>query len=175
MDIDFLLIRRMKKGDEKASAVFIKKYYSEILSYCLYHCYETDYAEDLVQETFIRFFQKLSNYQHMGKAKNYLYTIAGNLCKDCYRSKREIPMADLPELVSGENQNQKENNKLLIEWALGELPEELREIVILHYFQDFTYKEIAKILKIGEPLVKYRIKRAKELLRELCGEEDGTK
>ncbi|MFT3984930.1 MAG: RNA polymerase sigma factor [Lachnospiraceae bacterium] len=175
MDTDFLLIHRMKKGDEKAFAVFIKKYYSEILRYCTYHCHDIHYAEDLTQETFSHFFRKLSNYQHIGKVKNFLYTIAGNLCKDYYRSKRVIHLADLPELHSEEDQVQRGNNKILVEWALAKLPEELREVVVLHYFQGFTYKEIAKILKIGEPLVKYRIKRAKEILRELCGEEDAGK
>lgn len=175
MDTDFLLIYKMKKGDEKACAAFIRKYYPDILKYCLYHCRDMNDAEDLAQETFTRFFQKFSDYQHMGKAKNYLYTIAANLCRDFYRSRREVPLADLPELRTEENQDQVEQNKLLLEWALGKLPEELRETVILYYFQGFTYKEIAKILKVGESLTKYRMKRAKELLRKLCGEEDNVK
>ncbi|MBD5457976.1 MAG: RNA polymerase sigma factor, partial [Lachnospiraceae bacterium] len=48
----------------------------------------------------------------------------------------------------------------------AKLSEELREVVILHYFQELSMREIAGILQIGIPLVKYRIKRAKELLRE---------
>lgn len=175
MDSDFWLIYRMKNGDETACAVFIKKYYPEILRYCAYHCHDRAYAQDLVQETFTRFFQGLSAYQHRGKMKNYLYTIAGNLCRDFYRSRKEVFLADLSEPEAGDNQSQREENKLFVEWALGKLPEELREIVILHYFQDWTYKEIAGLLKIGEPLVKYRAKRAKELLQKWCGEEDADK
>lgn len=79
MDIDFLLLQRMKRGDENAFNVFVRKYYKEILNYCNYHCPDTSTAEDLTQETFLRFFEKLSDYRYMGKTKNYLYTMIGVL------------------------------------------------------------------------------------------------
>lgn len=65
MDIDFLLLQRMKRGDENAFDVFVRKYYKEILNYCNYHCPDTSTAEDLTQETFLRFFEKLSDYRYM--------------------------------------------------------------------------------------------------------------
>ena len=49
MDIDFLLLQRMKRGDENAFNVFVRKYYKEILNYCNYHCPDTSTAEDLTQ------------------------------------------------------------------------------------------------------------------------------
>lgn len=57
MDTDFLLIRRMKRGDEAAFDIFVHKYYESILTYCCYHCPDTSYAEDLTQEVFVRFFE----------------------------------------------------------------------------------------------------------------------
>ena len=60
----------------------------------------------------------------------------------------------------------------VLEQALRELPEEMRDVLILHYYQDLKLKEIAKIQEIGLPLVKYRIKAAKERLREILGEEE---
>ncbi len=79
---DFLLILQMKQGNEKAFDKFVRKYYAEILSYCRYHCLDQAEAEDLTQETFLRFMENIAFYQHIGKAKNYLYVIAGNLCKN---------------------------------------------------------------------------------------------
>lgn len=87
MDTDFLLIRKMRQGDEEAIDLFVRKYYPDIFRYCRYHCFDTEYAEDLTQETFVRFFEKFAEYHHFGKAKNYLYTIAGNLCKDYYKKR----------------------------------------------------------------------------------------
>lgn len=94
MDADFLLIKRMKQGDEDAFDVFIRRYYGDILRYCAYRCANTGCAEDLTQETFVRFFEKLSDYRHMGKAKNYLYTIAGNLCRNEYKRQTGVPMEE---------------------------------------------------------------------------------
>ncbi len=47
MNIDFLLIQRMKRGDESAFDIFVRKHYEKILKYCSYHCLDTSYAEDL--------------------------------------------------------------------------------------------------------------------------------
>ena len=61
--------------------------------------------------------------------------------------------------------------RLDMEEALRRLPGELREILILYYFQERKQREIADILGIGLPLVKYRLKQAKEQLGELLGKE----
>lgn len=71
MDSDFLLIRKMKQGEESAFDLFVRKYYKEVLIYCSYRSPDKEYAEDITQETFVRFFAKLSEYHHKGKTKNY--------------------------------------------------------------------------------------------------------
>ena len=58
--------------------------------------------------------------------------------------------------------------------ALEQLPPELLEVAILYFFQELKQKEIARILGVGLPLVKYRIRRAKELLAQMIGKEDAT-
>ena len=62
--------------------------------------------------------------------------------------------------------------RLDVHTALEKLPKELREVTILFFFQEVKQKEIAKILGIGLPLVKYRIRRAKELLAGYLGKEE---
>ena len=170
MDSDFLLIHRMKNGDETAIETFIRKYYPVILRYCHLHLRDKSYAEDATQEVFARFFRTLNQYQHYGKAQNYLYVIAANICRDFYRNPQEEsieglleePVSEMPPL----------DLRLDIHMALEKLPPELREVSILFFFQEVKQKEIAKILGIGLPLVKYRIKRAKELLAGYLGKEE---
>lgn len=191
MQQDFLLIRKMKNGDEAAMEVFVRRYYAQILQYCCYHCADKAWAEDLTQETFERFFRRLAAYKYQGKPLNYLYTIARNLCIDRGRKRQDVAVESPEEWDRASEESEKrggtrERNgmpdetcrveeKLLIEEALGKLPEEQREIVILHYFQDFSLREIAGILGIGLPLVKYRMKKAKERLRELLGDDEVSK
>lgn len=174
MDSDFLLIRRMKQGEETAFDLFVHKYYKEVLTYCGYHCPDREYAEDITQETFVRFFTKLSNYHFKGKTKNYLYTIAGNLCKDYFKKIKEIPVKESElssKIESAKRPMEDVLNKLTIEWALKQLPDEMREVVILYYFQELKLTEIADILHIGLPLVKYRLKQAKKQLEKLLQRE----
>ena len=172
MDADFLLLHRMRHGDDQAIEDFVRKYYPRVKRYCHLHIQDTGYAEDLTQETFARFFRTLSQYQHYGKAANYLYVIAGNLCRDHHKKPGEIPMEGLPE--QSVYQTEALDLRLDVRRALEQLPSELREVTILYFFQELRQKEIARILGIGLPLVKYRIRRAKELLEQLLGKEDAT-
>lgn len=173
---DFLLIRKMKQGDDDAFDLFVRKYYQKILIYCHCHCFDKAYAEDLTQEAFVRFFTKLSDYHYKGKTLNYLYTIAGNLCKDHLKKAKEIPMEEM-ELTDEDNRQQypMENvlNRIFIQQALGQLPDELCEVLTLYYFQELKLTEIAEILQIGLPLVKYRLQQARKQLKELLGKEEG--
>ncbi len=174
MDFDLLLIQKMKRGNEKAFDVFVHKYYEEILKYCRYHCLDTSYAEDLTQETFLHFFEKLSDYRYIGKTQNYLYTIAGNLCRDYYKKVKESPLEEQSrEIQNGLWQSETEDilNKITIETALSNLPKELQDVIALYYFQELKLAEISKTLHISLPLVKYRIKQAKIRLEKLLKEE----
>ena len=172
MDTDFLLLHRMRNGDDQAIEDFVRKYYPMILRYCQLHIQDLGSAEDLTQETFAQFFRTLSQYQHYGKAANYLYVIAGNLCRDYHKKPEAIPMEELPEQPV--YQTDTLDIRLDVHRALKQLQPELREVTILYFFQELKQKEIARILGIGLPLVKYRIKRAKELLEQLLGKEDAT-
>lgn len=171
---DFLLIQKMKQGNEQAFDTFVRKYYNEILKYCSYHCYDTEYAQDLTQETFVNFFAKLSDYHFQGKTKNYLYTIAGNLCKNYYKKNKEVLISD-EELSKYEWSNDIEQalNKVFIESAVHSLPRELKEVVVLYYLEEFKIAEIADELQISISLVKYRLTNARKQL-ELFGREEDT-
>lgn len=162
MDADFLLIKKMKIGDEQAVDTFIHKYYPTILKYCHLHINDYGHAEDMTQETFERFFRTLNQYKHYGKAVNYLYVIAANRCRDYYRKKSEIAVERLPEQPDWGME--RIEGWLDVQSALDSLPHELREVAVLFFFQGVKQKEIAQILEIGLPLVKYRCRKTKELL-----------
>lgn len=175
MNTDFVLIQKMKQGDESAYDIFIRKYYEEILRYCSLHCADTKYAEDLTQETFLHFFARLSDYHFKGKTKNYLYTIAGNLCKDFYKKKKDVPTErQVLEENSGPSLDTLDGvlEKIVLEKAMEALPEKLREVIILYYFQELKLSEIAEVLQIGLSLVKYRLRQAKKMLEQLLRKED---
>lgn len=186
----FWSVRKMKNGDEQELENFVREYYPSILRYCYRYVFDADEAEDMTQETFERFFSSLDRYRHYGKALNYLYVIAGNLCKNALRSRREVAFSQLgeenakkilPKAEKGfgtgiRSRKETEESELHVvqidlEQAVQQMPEELREVVILYYFQELKLREIAGILGIGLPLVKYRMKKAKEHLKSVLGED----
>ena len=126
-------------------------------------------AEDLTQETFARFFASLDRYKHYGKAANYLYVIAGNLCRDHYRRQSELPLADLPE--PADRPLDTLDTRLDLQDAFRVLPPEIQPAAVLFFLQERKQREIAKILGIGLPLVKYRIRKARELLAQFLRKE----
>ena len=170
MDKDFLLIRRMKNGDDAAIETFVRNYYPAILRYCHLHIQDQRDAEDATQEVFVRFFRTLGTYRHYGKALHYLYGIAANLCRDSYRKPRETSLEELEAVAV--SQTEPLDLRLDVHRALEKLPPELREVTVLYFFQDLKQTEIAAILGIGLPLVKYRLKRAKALLAGYLGKEE---
>ena len=162
MDRDFLLVQKMRMGDEEAVESFVTKYYARILSYCQVQIGDHGYAEDMTQETFERFFRSLKQYRHYGKAANYLYVIAANVCHDYHRKRREIVTETLSEQADVRGDDPEA--RLDVQMAFRRLPEEIRETAILYFLQERKQKDIAAMLGIGLPLVKYRIRRARELL-----------
>ena len=175
MDADFFLIRKMRQGDEDAFDTFVRKYYSDILRYCACRCSDSEEAQDLTQETFVRFFGGFSDYRHKGKAKNYLYTIAGNLCKNYYKKRDKIPVLTDECGQRGDVADSCEESavdRAVLRWALDQLEPGQRDVIDLYYFRELKLKEIAEALHIGLPLVKYRLRRAKDRLQELLREEE---
>lgn len=163
-DMDFLLVKKAKNGDEQAGEQLIRKYYTAIYQYCFLHLRDRDLAEDMTQETFTRYFEALQTYTDYGKLKNYLYRIAGNIIKNYYKKKKELPMEEMSEIPG--NDMRDAEIRMDIEQAIDRLPKELKEITILFFFQDLKQKDIARLLDINLSLVKYRISRAKKLLSE---------
>ena len=146
------------------------------MNYCNYHCPDTSTAEDLTQETFLRFFEKLSDYRYMGKTKNYLYTIAGNLLKNSFAGKNTVSLDEYIENV-GEICEQADKYNALIDRTdfasvLNKLPDDLKKCISMYYMQGYKQKEISIMLGISLPLVKYKIKRAKKILEKIMEGED---
>lgn len=158
------------EGGELVLEKIIRKYYDEIFRYCYHHVGSRDTAEDLCQDTFLSFIEHYDKYRLMGKTKNYLYTIAGNKCRDYYKKKAPLIMENIPEQETGQPMEE----TVVIRQMVMSLPGEYREAVILRYFQSMRYKDIADILAIRLSLAKYRVKKGVELLSDMEGGAYGT-
>ena len=171
MDADLFLIHRMRNGDEAAIEAFVRNHYPTILHYCYYRTSDRNQAEDLTQETFYRFFKSFSVYSHKGRLANYLFVIAGNLCKDQWRSAQKQQMEELTENIPDPIKDMDAERKTDIRNAVRSLPQEIREVVCCHYILGMKLREIADAEGISLSLVKYRLMKGKEMLKNALEKE----
>lgn len=172
MDEDFFLIRRIRAGSEDAAEAFVRKYYDDITGYCGRKLGDSFQAEDAAQQTFLQFLSAVSRYEHRGKAKNYLYVIAGNICRNSYASVKAVSLEQTASEPAYEGFQTVSAERISIEQAVLSLPDELREVIWLHYFQELKIKEISAITGITQSNIKYRLKHAKDRLACLLRKED---
>lgn len=125
-------------------------------------------AEDLAQQTFLIAQQKLPQVRDQAKVDRWLMAVVRSCFQKSWRRRRPIPagnlelhMEDVPVTLPGEDPIDRER----LSQALEELPEPSRVILLMFYFEDFSYKEIAEQLQIPLGTVMSRLARAKQRLR----------
>ena len=147
----------------------IEQQYDKLLRYCYMKLRDRALAEDLTQETFIKFFES-KDYHSIGKEMAYLYTIARNLCIDYFRKQKEELIEDLPakiqEMPDSSDKVESIVDQLSIEQALDHLTDDEREAVVLRFSGELSVEDIAKSMDISRFAVRRRISSALEKLRK---------
>ena len=143
----------------------IEQQYDKLLRYCYMKLRDRTLAEDITQETFIRFFES-KDYHSIGKEMAYLYTIARNLCIDSFRKQKDELIEDLPAKIQEmpESRDKVESivDRVSIEQALDSLTADEREAVVLRFSGELSVEDIAKSMDISRFAVRRRILSALE-------------
>lgn len=148
----------------------IELFYDKIFRYCYYRIGDKATAEDLTQETFLRFLNSDSRMP-----ERYLYTIAKNLCIDEYRKKLPVPVDEMGEESSeipGTDATESMVDRMTILNAMEQLPEEEREILILRYVNDESVSDICVLTGLSRFAVYRRCKEAADRMKKLLGKEN---
>ncbi|MFT8873068.1 MAG: RNA polymerase sigma factor SigW [Sporolactobacillus sp.] len=174
------LIRRIKKGDHQAFAEMVNHYKNGVYIICLRMTGNREEAEDLSQETFLRAFRSIDQFDIDRKFSTWLFRIATNLSIDTLRRKKaklsldaEVPgtegltleavLADQQPLPD-ERLMQAETERR-VQSGIERLPDKYRIAVVLKYVEELSLKEISEIMDIPVATVKTRIHRGREMLR----------
>ena len=143
--------------------------YDKVYRYCYFKVNNAHLAEDLTQETFLRFFSQ-NNYISRGKPLAYLYTIAKNLCVDAYRKAKEQP---LPlDITSDDTGLAALETTIAVRQAVAGLPYDIQEILLLRYSNGLSVKEICEITGLSRFAVRRRITAGHETLKQILREDD---
>ena len=145
----------------------LEEQYNKIYRYCYFKVGHRETAEDITQETFLRFLDD-KNRQRSGNSLAFLYTVARNLCIDEYRRKKwdSIP-EELPERKDREEEML---ISYIVKKALEELDEEVRELILLRYVNEVPASVICKMFGMSRFMVYRRLKEGLSILKEKVGE-----
>lgn len=150
-------------------SINLQEQYDKIYKYCYFRVNNKEIAEDLTQETFLKYFSQRS-YINRGKPLAYLYTIAKNLCVDFYRKNNREE--SLNEEVQGNDYVSAFETNFAIKQAVASLPVDLQELLLLRYGNELSINEIASIMNISRFSVYRMLNKALNLLKTSLREED---
>ena len=151
--------------DERVDKVLdLAEHYDKIYRYCYCKLKQRELAEDITQETFLRFLNHGHDF-HAAHVLPYLYTIARNLCIDEYRKKKPL-LAIEEEQIEDIGAEEKMFTGVSIRIALSELEEEERELLLLRYVNDVPVYAICKVYGLSRFSVYRKLKSALKKLEE---------
>jgi len=176
---DAEVFARYMAGDEQAFREIVSRYKDSLYIFLRHFLNRRDIVEDVFQETFLQLFASRDSFDVSRPLRPWLFTIAANKAKDALRKEQRtaaIPIgtiAEPEEMSFGEVLNTLSSYKttpygkledgetaLCVREIIANMPEKLREILILAYFNKFSYKQMAQILSIPIGTVKSRLHTA---------------
>ncbi len=180
MDSDDSLIRKYLNGDSLAFSVLLERYVKSVYNFVFWFTHDAEMSEDIVQETFVKIWKNLDKFQEDKLFKTWLFSVARNTSIDWLRKKKNVPFSDFDD-ESGENsfeENIADEDPGLIEKMMeDERREELidvvnkleykyKDIILLHIFENLSFKEISEILKRPVNTVKSQYRRGSAVLKK---------
>ena len=171
------LVQRILQGDEKAKTEFFVTYRERLYRNCVYLLgYQDPEAEDVVQDVFITAFEKLPEFEFRSSLSTWLTQICIYKCHNRFRQRaklvnqEEAQLDVLLQTTAVDRQDEKDRQKekrRLIEQGLEKIGKECRQIIEFREFQEKSYIEIGKAMKVPLGTVMSRLSRCKRALKIL--------
>jgi RNA polymerase sigma-70 factor (ECF subfamily) len=172
MDTEFAWVEAARAGDQQAFARIVDRFQKPIYSLAYRMLGNAHDAEDAAQETFLRAFRALEAYDRSRPFATWLLSVAAHLCIDRLRRRRlrEVSLDALPawrvcaQVVDPQREVERGERVETIGRLLASLPDDYRLVIVLRYWHDLGYDEIAAVTGDSESAVKSRLHRARRLL-----------
>jgi RNA polymerase sigma-70 factor, ECF subfamily len=159
-----------------AIEALVEAHYAALYRYAYRLSGSAPEAEDLTQETFCLAQNKLDQLREEAKAKSWLFTILRNAYLHRLRQakqEKQVPLDGVAEIPERATEPAAAIDSVQLQKVLGELPEAFRTPLVLYYFADFSYKDIAEQMNVPLGTVMSRLARAKMFLRQRLTDHTG--
>ena len=177
MNEEQLWLEQARLGDKVAFGKLVEAYQTPVYNLAYRMLNNAGEAEEAAQEAFIRAYTRLDSYNPAHKFSTWMLSITSNYCIDLIRKRRAVllsidePLPAHPALQSDkakapERQVVVDEQQQLVQSLLAELPEDYRQAVVLRYWYEMSYDEIAETLDTSVSAIKSRLFRARQMLAE---------
>ncbi len=169
--------RRFLDGDESAFDDLMKELFRGLVFFIDRYVHDTHAAEDIAIDTFSDLVVHRHRYNFKVTLKTYLYMVGRSRALDYIKHRKVIDFVELSEADSLSDEQRLEEmvladeRKRIVNATLAKLPEDMRVVVHLVYFEKMTYEEAAKVMKKNRKQVDNLLYRAKKELRIILGED----
>ncbi len=170
--IDAQLVARITAGETEQLGQLMARYEPKLLRYVVYLIHDEAVARDVVQETFIKTYQNLKGYNAKYKFSSWIYRIAHNEAINAVkRNAREIHIDADDEMATNSTTIRDIDRKILagdVGECLDELGSRYREVLMLYYYENMKYEDIADVVHAPRSTVGVWMARAKRQLKVIC-------
>lgn len=180
-DID--IVRKVKQGDAEAFGELMNRYEAKLTRYLGRFLHDDDAVTDVLQDVLVKAYINIQSFDESYTFSSWVYRIAHNEALNVLKKKKSTPFswfdpeALVPYFAYHDKTEENIDLEVLkkdIEQVLIKLPESYREILVLYFYEELSYKEISLVLKIPISSVGVRINRAKKKAYELVKLETTT-
>lgn len=176
MDQEHAWIEQALRGDQAAFGQLVRAYERPVYNLAYRMLGDSEEAEDAAQETFVRAYTRLSTYQIDRKFVNWLLSIASHYCIDRLRRRARSPQLSLDdslpldvfasEVARPDQLVKRKQEQEMVRKVLDMLPPDYRSAIILRYWYDMSYEEIASTTGSTESAIKSRLHRARQMMAQ---------
>lgn len=173
------LLLNLQEGDKTAFRQFFNRYQQLVYNVCYRMSNSREEAEDITQDVFIKVFHAIAGFRGEAKLSTWLYRISVNTCLKNESRKKLNQLVSLDFLLKEEEspysifdsetpdqQLEKSETEQIVRYAIQKLSPRQKTAVVLHRYENLSYEEIARVMKISIPAVESLLHRAKENLAE---------
>jgi RNA polymerase sigma-70 factor, ECF subfamily len=178
---DEQIVEQVISGDIEAYGDLMSRYEEKLLRYVIFLARDQIFAKDIVQDTFIKAYTNLRSYKSSYKFSSWIYRIAHNETMNAIKrnnhTRNDVDLDSSAEVETSDDTIRKIDSKILqgrIHGCLQKLATKYREVLMLQYYENMKYEDIADVLQIPKSTVGVRCSRAKDKLKKIC-ESEGVK
>ena|SRR3989339_1079269 len=166
------IIEKVRNSDQDFYALIVDRYQKKLVRYANNLIRDEDKAIDIVQESFIKAFINLNNFDNKKKFSSWIYRIVHNQAINIAKKyQKETPLLEDWDFEGNDDLEKDFEQKEIVEnveKCLSEIPLLYSEPMTLYYIEEKSYEEISDILKIPMGTVATRISRAKKIMKNIC-------